>query len=1057
MLLRRILALIWLALMIYALGSPLKLFSQDASTGAIRGIVLDSSGARITAASVLVTNQATGLRRGLLTNEEGGFAAQLLPPGNYKVEVHAPGMSALQSGALLVELGSTLELRLTMRVAGAPESVTVTDQSPENVTVSADNANIVDQKTIEDLPLNGRRFSDLALLSPNIVQDPRGLTSDSTGDLASGGIRGYQTSFLVDGADNNNGFFAQARGRYRAPYQFSNEVVQEFRVNTNNYGVELGRAGAAVINVVTRSGSNNFHGKAFYFLRDSMFGATNPFLDFKPSQQQHQFGATLGGPIKRNRAFFYLGYDQHIYHVPTVVRFNDDSAVLTPQPTDYEASDQDLVNLAASALNKMTGTFDSHLIGSAGFAKTDVVLSPRELLTVRVNTSSYSGLNNVYFDPASPITHYAISENGEEDVNAVSAVASLTSGFSSRLTNHLRVQFSRDLQSSSANSSYPQSRVQNVFQGFGRSSILPRNTDENKLHAADTLSFDTHHHSWKFGGDFVLSHVDNYYPLQFGGNYLFYPIRVNPFTFDPETYGMHLTPLRAYAHMVPRYYYQNFGASETQPNGKEYSLFAQDTFRLFSRLGVSLGVRYDLQTFRTDRLVTNPLWPDSGHLFTDTNNIAPRIGLAYAIGDDRPLMIRAGWGIFYTRIPSMYTSEIEMGNGLNRLHTYLDNSNFYDHMVFPTYPNPLVSCPPSTKLCEPPATLAGALTSEISAFSHSFQMPFVQQASLSLEREIASKTTLSISYEYVHGEHLIRARDVNLPKPQVISYPVFDETGTTFTGTYYDVDSFTGWENAASLTCPFPPCIAPVERPISQVGAINVYETVATSIYNGATVSLNRRMSNTLQFRLGYTWGRAVDDAQDTVRAGNAATVQNSYSPQAERALSSIDQRNRFVGAFTWGPRPFHRDQPFLCALFNDWRMSSLVTYGSGRPVNAQITGDANADGNTVNDRLPGYRRNAFTGPDYKTTDLRLSRIIRFTEGFRLELIAEAFNLFNRDNQRFDINDDGFSTTAANFVPTTTTVSSRQYPAHYQVVNGFLKPATAFAPRQVQLALRFLY
>src|SRR5581483_11052789 len=192
-----------------------------------------------------------------------------------------------------------------------------------------------------------------------------GLTSNSNGDLASGGIRGAQTSFLVDGADYNNGYFAQARGLYRAPYQFSNEVVEEFRVNTNNYGAEQGRAGAAVINVVTKSGSNDVHGKAFYFLRDSMFGATNPFVGFKPSENQHQFGATIGGPIRRNRIFFYAGWDQHLFHVPTIVRFDDNSAVLVPQPTDFESSDQALVNLAAGALTNMAGTFSSALVGSA--------------------------------------------------------------------------------------------------------------------------------------------------------------------------------------------------------------------------------------------------------------------------------------------------------------------------------------------------------------------------------------------------------------------------------------------------------------------------------------------------------------------------------------------------------------------------------------------------------------------------------------------------------------------------------------------------------------------
>jgi len=1055
--LRRVLALVWLALMLYVLGFPSRMFSQDAATGAIRGTVLDATGARIPAATVVVVNTATGVGRGLMTNEEGWFDAQLLPPGTYEVRINSAGMSTLEQNGVVVDLGSVVELRLTMRVAGAPESVTVKDESPQVVALSADHAEIIDQKSIEDLPLNGRRFADLALLSPNIVQDPRSLTSNSNGDLASGGIRGYQTSFLVDGADNNNGFFGQARGRYRAPYQFSNEVVEEFRVNTNNYGAELGRAGAAVINVVTKSGSNDFHGKVFYFLRDSRFGATSPFLDFKPSEDQHQFGATIGGPIKPNRVFFLVGYDQHIFHVPTVVRFGDGSAVLTPQPTDYETSDQALVFLAAGALDKMAGTFTSGLVGSAGFGKIDAVLSPRELLSVRVNTSTYAGENSVYFDPASPITHYAMSENGEEDVKAVTAIGSLTSGLSSRVTNHLRVQFSHDDQSSTPNAPYPRSQIEDVLTGFGRSSILPRDTDENKLHAAETITIDRHHHSWKFGGDAILSRVYNYYPLEFGGDYMFYPIKVNPFTFQPQVGGLELSPLRAYAHMQPRYYFQNFGESETRPDSNEYSLFAEDSFRLFHRLGLTLGIRYDLQAYKTDGLVSNPLWPESGHLPVDPREISPRAGFAYAIGDERPLMIRGGWGLFYSRIPSMYASEVEIDNGINRTHAYLDNADYYDHQVFPTYPNPLAYCAPGTKFCAAPATVEGALTTEIAAFSPNFQMPFAQQASVSFEREVANKTMLNVSYQYVGGEHLIRARDVNLPKPQVISYPVFDQTGTNFLGIYYNVESFSGWQNQYTLDCTYPPCMAPLDRPISQVGAINVYETVASSVYNGATISLTHHLSKSLQFKLGYTWAEAIDDGQDTVSAGSPATVQNSYAPGAERALSSINQRHRFVGAAMWEPRAFTRDQNLLRAMLNDWKLSSVFMFGSGRPVTANVIGDANADGNTENDRLPGYRRNAFTGPNYMTDDLRITRIFHANRRPRVQLLAESFNLLNRDNQRLNIDDSGFDTSAAMFVQTNKTVSGTHYPAHFEVVNGFMKPTTSFAPRQVQFALRFLY
>ena len=191
---------------------------------------------------------------------------------------------------------------------------------------------MIDERAITELPLNGRRFTDLALLAPGVTQDPRGLTSASNGDLAFGGIRGYQSSYLVDGADDNNAFFSQARGRYRAPYQFSNEVVQEFRVSSNTYGAELGRAGGAVVNVSTKSGSNQLHGTAFGYFRDSALDATHPFMDFKPAGRQEQFGFTLGGPIRRNRAFFFAGFDQHIFHLPTVVQFDNGSSVVVPQP-----------------------------------------------------------------------------------------------------------------------------------------------------------------------------------------------------------------------------------------------------------------------------------------------------------------------------------------------------------------------------------------------------------------------------------------------------------------------------------------------------------------------------------------------------------------------------------------------------------------------------------------------------------------------------------------------------------------------------------------------------
>ena len=206
--------------------------------------------------------------------------------------------------------------------------------------------------------------------------------------------------------------------------------------------------------------------------------------------------------------------------------------------------------------------------------------------------------------------------------------------------------------------------------------------------------------------------------------------------------------------------------------------------------------------------------------------------------------------------------------------------------------------------------------------------------------------------------------------------------------------------------------------------------------------------------RLAYTWARAMDDGQDALVVGRPATVQNSYAPNGEWGLSTADQRHRFVASWTAQPQPFHHDHPTLRWMFNDWRLAGVVTIGSGRPVSARIVGDANGDGNTYNDRLPGYRRNAFTGPDYATTNLRVARKFVVRDRWKLELLAESFNLWNRANRRVEISDDGFLNTAATFVQGDVKVSGKQYPASFRSSQGFLSPTSAYAPRQIQLAVR---
>ncbi len=1037
--------------------------AQDASTGAIRGTVSDATGARIKGATIAAVNLDTGVRYFAASDAEGLFSLELLPPGDYMARTEAAGMSPQVTPHLRVDLGGATEIELKLSVAGARETITVSGQPLGIDTQSTAVSSVIDERAIQELPLNGRRFTDLALLTPGVTQDPRGLLSGSNGDLAFGGIRGFQTSYLVDGNDDNNAFFAQATGRYRAPYQFSNEVVQEFRVSSNTAGAENGRSGGAVVNVVTKSGSNHFHGSLFDYTRNSAFDARQAFLDSKPISQQQQFGFTLGGPIRRNRAFFFVGFDQHIFHVPTVVQFDNGNSVVTPEPGtgpetpgDYEASDQAMVFAAAAQLSQQAGLFPSKMIGNAGFAKVDFNLSPRNFLTLRVNTSRYSGQNNVFLDPSSPLTTFGVSDNGEEQVTTESAALSLITGITPHLVSHFRVQLARDLQQSSSNTAAPLTKITNTIDGFGRSSILPRHTDQHRLHLAETFSFEHGRHSLKLGGDALLTTIYDFFPSLSGGEYIYDPIKVNQFTFAPQIGGLELTPLRAYAHQVPHYYVQNFGSFVTHPDTNEYSAFLQDTVRLTSRLGMSIGARYDLQTFITRYLVSNPLWPDSGKVPFNPDNFAPRIGLAYSAGNRRPLMIRAGYGLFYTRIPQIYNSTVENQNGLTPNYLFLNNTNYYDHQLFPQYPNPLVNCAPTATNCIAPTNLLQYVQSDISAFDHNFRTPEVHQASLSLEREMADHLTGEISYTFVRGQNLIRAIDENLPPPVNVQYPVFDSTGTNLLG-YYNEASFSTWQMTPSFTCPYPPCINPLARPIPQLGSIDVFQSAASSFYNGMTVGLNRRTHSGLYFRLAYTYAHAEDDGQDALVAGQPSTVQNAYAPNSEKGNSVTDQRHRLVAAWAADFRPFGRDQPLLSTLFNNWKLSNVVTFGSGRPVDARIIGDANQDGNSLNDRLPGVGRNSLVGPGYATTDMRLTRAMHLGDRVKLNLMVESFNLFNHENPMVQTNANGFQNAYGQFVFVDKYINFNYFPAYYQKTANPLQAYNAYAPRQIQLSMKLNY
>lgn len=1033
--------------------SAVGLNAQDGSAS-MRGRVEDITGARIPAALVIVTSPDTGFQRAVFTDTEGNFTFSMLMPGRYDVKAAAMSMQPTTKPGVQLHVGASTEVQFQLAPATRIETVNVVAPEVQVNGQSGEVSHEIVEKEILGLPLNGRRFTDLALLTPGVTQDPRGLTSDSNGDLSFGGVRGYQNNFLVDGTDNNNSFYAQARGRYRAPYQFSNEVIKEFRVSSNSYSAELGRAGGAVFNVVTKSGSNDWHGTGFLYARDRIFDAQPAFSPDKPAARQDQFGGTLSGPIRKNRAFFYAGFDQNLLNVPSVVVFANGASAVVPQSVDYDYKDQALVQQAAQKLNNMAGEYPTKMWGNAAFGKLDFTPSSKQLIFLRVSTSRYDGINNVFFNPSSPVTTYTATSNGSENVATESIAASLTSQWTNNFATHLRAQFSRDLQQSSANSEDPKIKIYNLLDGIGRSNLLPRETREHKFHIADTADIEQGRVSWKFGVDYIRTWIYNYFPSMSGGEYYFGNVKVNPFTFDPMRYGQPLTPLRAFAHDVPRYYLQDFGAATSHPNSQALALFLQDNFRVTRHLTLNAGIRWDLQTFLVDGLDSNPLYTPSGKLPSDLNNFSPRLGFSWSLGDRNPLVVRGGAGRFYSLVPSIYASQVETDNGLAQSDLFLDIMKPADAAIFPTFPNPLVHCPSGTVNCIVPPAVASHLTTTVSAFSPNFQTPYTDQASLTLEHEFPQKIIGTASYLYVHGEHLIRSLDANLPAPTVVGYPVFSDDGSVFLGQYLPVATFSTWQTMKTVDCPFPPCINDIQRPIAQLDSINSFESESSSVYNGLTFSLKRQVSRGLFLRVGYTFAKAIDAGQDALVVGRPGNVQNSYAVNLERGLSVTDQRHRFVAAGVLQPPKLDTGHNWLDRAANGWQLSSVLTYGSGRPINATVAGDVNQDGNTYNDRLPGYRRNAFNGPDYFTTDFRLTRNIHAGERLSLQFLIETFNTFNRTNSQVTISDDGFLNSAGQFVAYSSTVGTKIYPGQFLKSSNFLNPNNAYAPRQLQLSLR---
>ncbi len=932
---------IWVATVLIVFGSVSA--QAQGATASIDGVVVDQSHAVLPGVTIVLVHSATGVGRTIVTDISGLFRAPLLPVGVYELTATLAGFQTLEEQVSLT-VGQNISMRLEMSVAGVAETVVVAGET-RVIERRHSASSTVDEVAIQNLPVNGRSFIDFVLLTSGVTRDVR------TGDLSFAGQRGTLNSLVVDGADNNHTFFGRTLGAGRTPYQFSQDVVKEFQVNSNAFSAEYGRAGAGLINVVTKSGTNAVRGSAFEFYRDKALNATNVINKQrnqpKSPYHYHQFGGTLGGPLRANRDFFFLGYDGQRNRLPQLVFLNLPAST----PGDAETA------AAIELLRPLANSWSRALNQDVFLIKTDHQVDAGHRLTVRYNHQNFTGEGYENFGPQQAFEH-----SGDSIVRTRTLNASWAAVFGSRVFNEARFQYARDHEPGKANSDNPEADVgQSGMRVFliGRNNFSPRENTIDRVQVADTLTWARGPHTVKGGFDLQFDRIRNYFPGFFSGSYTF-------------------RSLASFARGRPNgpgeFYRQSFAGpgtsgAETRPDLREYSFFVQEEWKSRLDVTLSVGLRYDLMATGGSG-VRNPdadlaaASIDTGSFPIDRNNIGPRLGVAWS-PQNRPYVLRGGWGLFYGRTPMVMATAAGSNNGLNTV------SLTFTGDAVPTYPQKLTSIP----------TGGTAAVPSIVFVDEDFANPRSLQANVSLEWKLAGETSLTATYLRVDGTDLPRSIDRNIgslgmrlvtiaPTGHVVSSPFFGP-----------------------------------DRPSPRFQRVVAFESSAESRYRGLTLELSRRFRDAMQFRIAYTFGKVVDTVPDAtaVLPGNAGDdakyASNPVDFEVDRTVGNNDQRHRLVASGVYNTnRVTSGLEGIARALAGGWWVSAILTAQSGQPYSARVNGDLNGDGNPSNDLPPGVRRNTLRLPSIVTLDPRIARDIALGGRVRAQIIWEAFNLFNRDN-----------------------------------------------------------
>ncbi len=992
------------------------------TTGTIEGTVTDEQGAIVPGATVEIKNLDTNASRTLTTDETGRFVALALQPGNYSVTVSKQGFATAVAEKLELTVGQALKLRdIALKISSVEARVTIA--APTVDTVKTESSTTLNERAVSATPILGRKFEDLLTLTPgvSITQGPDG------DEINFSGQRGVFNNVSLDGGDYNNGFFGEQLGGQRAAIDIPLDAVKEFQVVATGATAEFGRTAAGVVNVISKSGSNDVHGSVFYFQRlEALTANTKP--DNKPLKDfnRSQYGGTVGGPFRRDKAFYFLSFEgihEKLSRDNLSVPIGAPCSVTTPTVPANEAlinGSADcqrlaLLNFFRTTRNQEEGAPVEHKVRNQAFlAKTDWNLNDANKLGISYNFD-YSKNTNQTFDVAT----YGNSANGIEGPSKIHNLnINLNSTVSATMMNEAHFSYTREKRPRSA---IPSNVPADTAMGFvttfrfGHPFFLAPNIDELlwRTHLKDNFSIIHGNHTIKFGGEWIHTLNDQVFRGFFQGRYIFdsvtgfirYASAPAAGGFGPNTThcsnGTFVTaptpcPVGTTSQGSPLLLFLQ-GAGPTGPatdaagasniKNEDFALFGQDSWRIRSNFTLNYGLRWEAQIFPNvivnpantayGRFLSDPRFPSDGTLHSQKKEFQPRVGFAWDIRNNGRSVFRASYGIFYGRQNMLSQVGSITTNGVQQ--QTIAGGAFANPTILPTWPG-LVT--PTAGTCSTihnfgaagPFTNPFPCFSGVRVFSRDYANPRIYTTNAQFEQQVTRDISIYFDFTHSQGVHMTRFLNVNR-KLDSAGFPIF--------GDY--------------------------------LGEVMVTSAVGKSMYNGFTAGVRKRFSNRYQFEANYVVSKDKDDDSNerdpfTDRSFDINNLQFDY------ALSDRDIRHKF-----------------------NFYMYSLLPWGFEFVPRIQARGAQPA---TPDPRTATNRNTLRKDNDYFSFDWRLARAFKFGERYQLIPTMEMFNTFNNDNRINSLSGAGNQ-------------NSLTAPSLFNF-DGFLRQGVG-DPRQLQLAIRFLF